>query len=122
MTGAARVVLVVKVPAATQGTSEIRIARSLIEASDLMQQAVTPARKPCGAVTQLSISRNISDKGSTSSMTPIACSIVLCASGRLQPLLETMRSCRTRIGCLLMYNKRAFLLLVCFKEVNLLCQ
>src|SRR6266571_8497916 len=61
MTGAARVLLVVKVPAVTQGTSEAKIARSGIEAPDLMPQAVTPARKPCGAVTQLSISRNIFD-------------------------------------------------------------
>jgi len=33
-------------PMATHGTSESRTARSLIEASDLMPQAVTPARKP----------------------------------------------------------------------------
>src|SRR5579884_917616 len=66
MTGAARVVLGVKVPAAMQGTSESKMARSLIEASDLMPQAVTPARNPWGAVTQLSISRNVSDKESTS--------------------------------------------------------
>ena len=62
MTGAARVLLVVKVPAATQGTSDAKMARSLMVASDLMPQAITPARKPCGAVTQLSTSRNISDK------------------------------------------------------------
>jgi hypothetical protein len=62
MTGAARVLLVVKVPAATQGTSEIKIARSLIATSDLMPHAVTPARKPLGAVTQLTTSRNMSDK------------------------------------------------------------
>src|SRR5579883_143918 len=60
-TGAARVALVVKVPAAMQGTSDNKIARSLIEASDLMPQAVAPARKPWGAVTQLSTSRNSSD-------------------------------------------------------------
>jgi len=66
MTGAARVVLGVKVPAATQGTSESKTARSLIEASDLIPQAVTPTRNPWGAVTQLSISRNVSDKESTS--------------------------------------------------------
>src|SRR6266480_7969230 len=62
MTGAARVLLVVKVPAATQGTSDARIARSLMVVSDLMPHAVTPARKPWGAVTQLSTSRNISGK------------------------------------------------------------
>ena len=54
--------LVVKVPEATQGTSDANIARSLIEPSDFMPHAVTPARKPCGAVTQLSTSRNMSDK------------------------------------------------------------
>jgi len=54
-------VLVVNVPAATQGASEAKIARSLIELSDLMPLAVTPARKPWGAVTQLSTSRNTSD-------------------------------------------------------------
>src|SRR5690349_16190348 len=62
MTGAARVLLVVKVPAATHGTSDTRIARSLMLASDLMPLAVTPARNPCGAVTHCSISRNSSDK------------------------------------------------------------
>src|SRR5690349_21487938 len=62
MTGAARVLLVVKVPAATHGTSDTRIARSLILASDLMPLAITPARNPCGAVTHCSISRNSSDK------------------------------------------------------------
>src|SRR5260370_3609370 len=61
ITGAARVVLVVNVPAATHGTSEAKIPRSLIVLSDLMPHAVTPARKPWGAVTQLSTSRNMSD-------------------------------------------------------------
>src|SRR5438552_2932069 len=60
-TGAARVLLVVNVPAATHGTSDAKIARSGIELSDLIPQDVVPARKPCGAVTQLSISRNLSD-------------------------------------------------------------
>src|SRR6266704_881976 len=45
-TGAARVLLVVNVPEATQGTSEARIARSGIVPADLMPQAVVPARKP----------------------------------------------------------------------------
>src|SRR5258708_26616499 len=43
------------------GTSDTKIARSGIELPDLMPQDVVPARKPCGAVTQLSISRKISD-------------------------------------------------------------
>src|SRR5579885_3113297 len=51
-TGAARVLLVVKVPAAIQGTSDAKIARSLMELSDLIPQAVVPARNPWGAVTQ----------------------------------------------------------------------
>src|SRR5215469_3997242 len=61
ITGAARVLLVVNVPAATHGTSEAKIPRSLIVLSDLMPHAATPARKPWGSVTQLSTSRNISD-------------------------------------------------------------
>src|SRR6266702_3680000 len=60
-TGAARVLLGVNVPLEIQGTSDAKIARSGIELSDLMPQDVIPARKPCGAVTQLSISRKISD-------------------------------------------------------------
>src|SRR5947209_3178649 len=59
-TGAARVLLGVNVPAATQGISHAKMARSGIESSDLMPQDVIPARKPRGAVTQLSISRKIS--------------------------------------------------------------
>src|SRR5205823_2213033 len=66
-TGAARVLLGVNVPLATQGTSHAKIARSGIELSDLMPQEVIPARKPCGAVTQLSISRKISGNARTSS-------------------------------------------------------
>src|SRR5205807_2060602 len=66
-TGAARVLLGVNVPLATQGTSQAKIARSGIEVSDLMPQDVIPARKPCGAFTQLSISRKISGNARTSS-------------------------------------------------------
>src|SRR5947209_3737640 len=66
-TGAARVLLGVNVPLVTQGTSDAKIARSGMELSDLMPQDVMPARKPCGAVTQLSISRKISDNAKTSS-------------------------------------------------------
>src|SRR5450755_818741 len=57
-TGAAAVLLVVKVAAALHGTSAARIARSLIDASDLIPLATVPARKPRAAVTQLSTSRN----------------------------------------------------------------
>src|SRR5256714_2753512 len=66
-TGAARVLLGVNVPLATQGTSHAKIARSGIELLDFMPQDVIPARKPCGAVTQLSISRKISSNARTSS-------------------------------------------------------
>src|SRR5947199_4252960 len=66
-TGAARVLLGVNVPLATQGTLDAKIARSGIDLSDLMPQDVMPARKPCGAVTQFSISRKISGNARTSS-------------------------------------------------------
>src|SRR5260370_1196570 len=99
MTGAARVLLVVNVPAATQGTFDAKIARSVIEPSDLMPLAITPARKPCGAVTQLSTSRNISDNEhssyheklpvryvtKTGNQKPIDCSIVQCWKIDAQP-------------------------------------
>lgn len=56
-TGAAAVLLLVNMPQATQGTSEISSARSIAPGSDLMPQVAPPARKPWGAVTLRSTCR-----------------------------------------------------------------